>query len=573
MDIVRLHWKGEVVNMLHVRDIIKLPLLKNCEVKAGKAVIGERLVEWVSVMESPVENFVRENEFVLSTGIGCHEDVDDLLKFVNDVYNSGASALAFATGRYIFDIPEEIIQFAEERDFILIEIPWEIRFADIVQEVMRELNQIQQNDLERLNGIHQKLIQMILDGKDLGQISDYVEKELDLPILILNKKEYAVAGSAKRSEVFRLRNQLRKKQEKQEVSSHPMYSKIRKVSDEESNLYHLSIQTNGVHEGEICVLTDSNHQLNQKEMQIIEHTVMACALWFTRNSVVTKAEMRLQNDFLLRLIHGENLSEEYKRQKAEQFQWNLSIPYECIVGYPENLESMIENDDFGMEKMVSYIKDELLYAAESVNHQILFAYENDYIIIFLEVTKGSTTDSVHHFLDLIERRLHHLFPGLTFSWGIAKHKEGIGNFQQSFKKAKAALDMGRNQIGMGKRIKFDDMRMNRLLLHLAINEEVQEVIAAPILPLIEYDEKRDMDLIHTFRGYRRNNGNVSQTARELNLHRQSLLYRLRKIESLTGLSLVNPDDLFLLDFSIRVWSTGVIKREQIKTKLSNLDGL
>ncbi|MFB4166322.1 helix-turn-helix domain-containing protein, partial [Alteribacillus sp. JSM 102045] len=42
----------------------------------------------------------------------------------------------------------------------------------------------------------------------------------------------------------------------------------------------------------------------------------------------------------------------------------------------------------------------------------------------------------------------------------------------------------------------------------------------------------------------RNRGNVSQTARELNLHRQSLLYRLRKIETLTGCNLVNSDDTF-----------------------------
>ena len=40
--------------------------------------------------------------------------------------------------------------------------------------------------------------------------------------------------------------------------------------------------------------------------------------------------------------------------------------------------------------------------------------------------------------------------------------------------------------------------------------------------------------------------------RELNLHRQSLLYRLKKIEALTNRSLSNTDDLFLLNLSIRL---------------------
>lgn len=561
--------------MLYVRDIIELPLLKTSRVKSGKDVLDQKLIEWVSVIESPVENFVRENEFVLSTGIGCHEDFDILLEFVEDVYNSGASALAFATGRYIFEIPKEIIQFAEERNFILIEIPWEIRFADIVQEVLRELNHIQQRDLNRSKDVQQKLIQMILDGKNLGHITSFVENEIRLPILILDKKGIPVAGSAKQSKVFSLRNRLMKLPNNEEASHHPMHSKMKTISDEEHSLSHLFIQTNGVHEGEICVLSDRNYQLNQQEIQLIEHTKMASALWFSRNSVVTKAEMRLQNDFLLRLIKGESLSDEYKKTTAEQFHLNLNIPYDCIIGHPENLQSIMEKDHkrqsitFNwLENMIIYIKEEMLFAAEAVKHQQLFAYEGDKIIVFLEVKKDSS-DSVNHFLDLVERRLNHLFPGVTFSWGIGKHKEESTDFSHSFKKAQMALDMGRTQIGIGKRVNFDETRINRLMLNLALNDEVQEIMAATISPLIEYDEKRDMDLINTFIGYNRNSGNVSQTARDLNLHRQSLLYRLRKIESLTGLSLVNPDDLFLLDFSIRVWSTGVIKRGQINTEHSN----
>ncbi|WP_369405119.1 helix-turn-helix domain-containing protein [Piscibacillus salipiscarius] len=54
-------------------------------------------------------------------------------------------------------------------------------------------------------------------------------------------------------------------------------------------------------------------------------------------------------------------------------------------------------------------------------------------------------------------------------------------------------------------------------------------------------------------------GNVSQTARALNLHRQSLLYRLRNIEKLTKLSLVDADDSFLLEFSVRLWMLNQFK--------------
>src|SRR5699024_11593917 len=79
-------------------------------------------------------------------------------------------------------------------------------------------------------------------------------------------------------------------------------------------------------------------------------------------------------------------------------------------------------------------------------------------------------------------------------------------------------------------ISFDDTKLNRLLLHLANNPEVRDITLNTLQPLIEYEKKREMNLIDTFIAYDNQNGNVSQAARVLNMHRQSLLYRLRKIE-------------------------------------------
>jgi len=47
-------------------------------------------------------------------------------------------------------------------------------------------------------------------------------------------------------------------------------------------------------------------------------------------------------------------------------------------------------------------------------------------------------------------------------------------------------------------------------------------------------------------------GNISKTARALNMHRQSLIYRLQKIEQLTKRSLTDPEDRFLLYLAARL---------------------
>jgi len=167
--------------------------------------------------------------------------------------------------------------------------------------------------------------------------------------------------------------------------------------------------------------------------------------------------------------------------------------------------------------------------------------------------------SVDHFLDLIDKRLHALVPGVTFSWGIGKSSDGVMKFHESYQKANAALEMGIEKKSVGFRHHFSDTKLKRLLLQVAKDPAVKHITLRTIKPLIDYEKDRDIDLIETFIAYDNHHGNVSQAARTLNLHRQSLLYRLRKIEDLTNLSLDHPDDVFLLNLSIKVWLSGAIK--------------
>ncbi|MEZ7172289.1 PucR family transcriptional regulator [Sporosarcina sp. OR05] len=554
---------------LPVKEILAFPILRSATVKTGQRVLTDRVVEWVSVIENPVENFVRENEFVLTTGIGCNQDEEQLLRFVEDVYESGASALAIATGRHVFDIPPIVSRFAEERNFILIEIPWEIRFADIVHEIMRHLMDDRIEQDERPKDIQQQLIQMILEGRTIQVIAAFIEAEIDKQVLIVNDKGEMVAGSANVTAVQSLWNEMKQNAVHVQESHHPRYSELRKVGRSGQQLYQFAIKSNGQFKGDFFILSTDENPLKRHELTIAEQAVVATSLWFSRNSAVMEAEGRMQNEFLLSLAIGKNMTTEHIQAHADLFKYDFELPYVCIVGLPENLGSLIFQQSTqsvsrktDLEYMNSYIKDGIFYAADSINRRVLYAFKDDIILIFLETSVAATADTVNQFLDLVERRFLHLLPGVQFSWGIGKRVEWTANFKNSYQKAKAALDMGRGQVGIGKRTHFDDTQLSSLFVHLIANEEVKQILLSVISPLLAYDEGKGMDLIQTFSVYRKTSGNVSKTARELNLHRQSLLYRLRKIESLTGKSLVNPDDLFLLEFAVKLWSTGLVDKTE-----------
>jgi purine catabolism regulator len=64
-----------------------------------------------------------------------------------------------------------------------------------------------------------------------------------------------------------------------------------------------------------------------------------------------------------------------------------------------------------------------------------------------------------------------------------------------------------------------------------------EPFRALIEPLQEHDRTRRSDLVLTLRVYFATGGNASEAADRLFLHRNSMLYRLERIQKLTGLDL------------------------------------
>lgn len=549
-----------------VQEIVNLPIFNLAKVRSGIELLDDRSVEWMSAIEGPVENFVRKYEFILTTGLGCENDPTLLFEFTKDVYESGASALGIAIGRYVFDIPQEIIDFAAEKEFILIEIPWELRFTDLQREVMKEIHARQEGFMERAREMQKTLIDYVIHGKDLSAIIHYVEKELNCSIVFTDSSGRVKTGKGNPDELIKKWEDIAEKAEVIEDDS--AFRHIQRASLENGYILKKEITSGTLHvpQGNFIIVLQDKKWLTTNTLQVLESLSAATALWISREDAIVKTEIRLRNEFIWGLAKNPQISiDKNVYSRAKLLGYHLAVPYVCMVGYSDNFDSFYDGQfghhDFGFKSIIYYIEEEVRYAASVVDKQFAFTFDDDKLIIYLQFTNGEHR-TVHHFLDLLDKRLNTLIPGVIFTWGIGMSRDGMMQFYESFQKANSALDIGRKQKEPGQRVSFDDTKLNRLLLHLANNQEVRDITLTTLAPLIDYEEKREMDLIDTFIAYDNQNGNVSQAARVLNMHRQSLLYRLRKIESLTNLSLDNPDDVFLLNISIKVWLTGMIDQKE-----------
>jgi purine catabolism regulator len=64
--------------------------------------------------------------------------------------------------------------------------------------------------------------------------------------------------------------------------------------------------------------------------------------------------------------------------------------------------------------------------------------------------------------------------------------------------------------------------------------------------------RHDSTYIDTLEGFFRCNGNLSEMARTMHFHRNSLLYRINRIEALLGHSLEDPELRLSLQIALKI---------------------
>src|SRR5258708_5387658 len=74
----------------------------------------DRQVEWVRVMETPeTPQRLRQGELLLTAGFPVKDDPNALIELVDSVARSGGSGLVVKLGRYVDEVPHEMIEESE----------------------------------------------------------------------------------------------------------------------------------------------------------------------------------------------------------------------------------------------------------------------------------------------------------------------------------------------------------------------------------------------------------------------------------------------------------------------------
>ena len=541
-----------------IEDFLDLDILEEACVKTSIETVNDRFIESISVTELPVENFVHKNELVLTTCMGCNNDTGVFKSFVKDVHQSGASALVISVGRYVMETPQEVIDFANELNFPIIEIPWKIRFANIIETVLLEINNIKQSNLKYFEQLQKKLLTYFLNGSTLTEAAELIYRELGNQVVIASAAG-TIKGISNNSEEFVniLAPPLKILASGKNLDSLDTFNfrdkyTVYKISSKNIVYGYLYLRT--------LYKTIENDYVKDNKTFVVRHIVSPISLWFDREQTIFETEMHHQDNFVWNLIKGDKKELNELHTQAKSIGYELSLPYICIVGNISNLEKCYHMERFNYSSYEAWkfnciksIKSYILRTSRAKGQSVMTTYQEERLIIFLEIRSNNIEIEANNFLDVIETQLKLICPKLVISWGISENKVHNYSFNKAFLDAKISLEILHNEKEPGYRNIYHNTSIYRLLSILSNDQDTQTIIMDIIGNLIQHDSENNLELIHTFKTYIKNKGNVSKTARTLHLHRQSLLYRLKRIEEITELSLDNADDVFLLELCIRLW--------------------
>ncbi len=273
-----------------------------------------------------------------------------------------------------------------------------------------------------------------------------------------------------------------------------------------------------------------------------EQGAAACALEMAKAKAVSEAKKALRGDFLEGVLAGTMPAAEIERL-AIRLDHDPQQPHAILVlkWAGQNPPSL---------RQIETTANWLLSTAQ--RPALVHIYGEDHVCI-LQMVRDR--EDLSYIRDVARRLREHLraeFPDRELVAGLGGPVTTPADWPEGHRQALQALEVGQ-RLHPGELVDYNSLGVYRLLSQLDHVPLVHEFCDQVIGALVEYDRRHHSSLVQTLDAYFRHHGNISQTAEALFIHRNTLLYRLERIQELTDHSFNAADMRLALHLALKLW--------------------
>lgn len=188
--------------------------------------------------------------------------------------------------------------------------------------------------------------------------------------------------------------------------------------------------------------------------------------------------------------------------------------------------------------------------------QFTAQYENDFytnvdetnVVIVHEIQDPENPqEELYRYASELQEKIAETGNEMRISLGTVM--DDIKDVSKSYKEAKLALDVGKIFFEDKSIVPYNNLGVGRLIYQLPLNlcrMFIREIFGD------KTPDQFDKETITTINKFFENSLNISETSRQLFIHRNTLVYRLDKIQKMTGLDLRSFDDAIIFKIALMV---------------------
>lgn len=179
------------------------------------------------------------------------------------------------------------------------------------------------------------------------------------------------------------------------------------------------------------------------------------------------------------------------------------------------------------------------------------AVDENSVILIKSLSKGQSYDEVQRIATTIVDMMNtEAMLNVRVSYGAIVDE--LKDLSKSYKEAKMALEVGKIFYAEKKVNAYNTLGIGRLIYQLP--ESLCRLFIDEIFGDNEVPDDLDEETLNTINKFFENNLNVSETARQLFVHRNTLVYRIEKLEKSCGLDVRKFDDALTFKIAMMVIS-------------------
>lgn len=307
---------------------------------------------------------------------------------------------------------------------------------------------------------------------------------------------------------------------------------------------YVNLFDNDIYKGRLLVLEDST-VFRARDFLMAECIAQRAALILKRKQPGDNWQYHSMDDIFMEILKGEKQDIADTSLMLELMQWEKNDQFIC---------ALIQSQQRNSAEILGHV----------VHGDLCRLIPNSYVM-FIKQQQCVVVNMTKSKVD--QRELRYLLSPVCRDYGlyagVSSPVRGIRQLFQAFRQADIALKQAfylRNQYWV---MPFSVCALDVMLRNIQIGIAPMNMVAPELLALKEMDERRGTQFFETLKGYLLNERDIPKAAQELIVHRSTLIYRIKKIQTMFSLDLDDPEQRLYLLISLRL-----MEQEEMKQKES-----